>query len=196
VKAGILALQGDFHAHGAALDRLDLEWIEVVKGGQIDEIDGLIIPGGESTTLLKLLNLDTSLKDKITELARSGGAIYGTCAGAILLAKTVSNPVQECLSILDINIIRNGYGRQNESFVIHPGDDGVEGDRVPQELVFIRAPLIKETGPQVKVLAVVNGAPVYVEENNIMATTFHPELSDDLTVHRHFLAKMLNGQSN
>jgi 5'-phosphate synthase pdxT subunit len=184
MKIGILALQGDFLAHGRMLERLGVEWCKVLKAEDFDGIDGLVIPGGESTTLLKLL--DDAMKDGIRSLSRRG-AIYGTCAGAILLAKATLNPEQEGLGLLDAVVIRNGYGRQNESFVFRPGEDDVEGEAAPDELVFIRAPLLRHLGPGVEVLAAVKGSPVYVRQGGILATTFHPELTRDTSVHRRFL---------
>lgn len=184
MKIGILALQGDFQAHGRMLERLGVEWCKVLKAEDFDGIDGLVIPGGESTTLLKLL--DDAMKAGIRSLSRRG-AIYGTCAGAIVLAKATLNPEQEGLGLLDAVVIRNGYGRQNESFVFRPGEDEVEGEAAPRELVFIRAPVLHDLGPGVEVLATVKGSPVYVRQGNIMATTFHPELTQDESVHRRFL---------
>jgi 5'-phosphate synthase pdxT subunit len=151
-------------------------------------LEGLVIPGGESTTLLKLLG--DECKKRIEELARKGGVLFGTCAGALLLARRVVNPTQDCLGLLDVEMVRNGYGRQVQSFTVRLGDAEVEGEAVPKEMVFIRAPIFKEVGPRVHVLARVRGAPVYVEEGNILASTFHPELTTDPSVHQHFLSKV------
>ncbi|MHC4943088.1 MAG: pyridoxal 5'-phosphate synthase glutaminase subunit PdxT, partial [Planctomycetota bacterium] len=182
------ALQGDFSAHGKIFNRLGVSWREVVKPGDFEEIQGLVIPGGESTTFLKLL--DEPLKSQIIALAGRGGAIYGTCAGALLLARKVLNPEQAGLGLLDITIKRNGYGRQAESFVCRRGNGQVEGSDAPEELVFIRAPIIQEVGPEVEVLTRVKGAPVFVKQGRIMATTFHPELTADPTIHSRFLQEM------
>ena len=172
------------------LERLGAEWIPVATPEAAASVNGLIIPGGESTTLLKLLSLDPDLEHALRDLAKRGGAFYGTCAGAILLARAVRNPDQACLGFMDMEVARNGYGRQNESFVARKGDPDVEGEDAPEELVFIRAPRILETGPEVRVLTRVQGEPVYVEQGRFMATTFHPELSEDPSVHRRFLDKM------
>jgi 5'-phosphate synthase pdxT subunit len=203
VKAGILALQGDFHAHGSVFDRLGVAWREVRTAGDFEDIHGLVIPGGESTTLLKLMLPDC--RTAVLDLVRRGGCIYGTCAGALLLAREVRNPRQESLGLLDAVLSRNDYGRQNESFVLRreecdPPRDGRPGGRdtppeneaapLPSELVFIRAPRITEVGPKVRVLARARGDPVYVRQANILATTFHPELTSDTAVHAYFLKMM------
>jgi 5'-phosphate synthase pdxT subunit len=188
MKAGVLALQGDFHAHGRALERLGLSWRPVRNPEDFEGIRGLVIPGGESTTLLKLLTPEC--RRRILDLHGRGGAIFGTCAGALLLAREVRNPRQDSLKLLDAVMVRNGYGRQNESFVLHQGEDGLEGEEVPRELVFIRAPLFRELGPGVRVLAKALGAPVYVQQGNVLAATFHPELSADPSVHQRFSRMM------
>jgi len=188
VKAGILALQGDFHAHGRVFERLGVSWREIRTPEDFVGIQGLVIPGGESTTLLKLLTPE--MRYHILNLAKHGGAIYGTCAGALLLAKRVLNPGQDSLGLLDAVMIRNGYGRQVESFVLQRGDEGLEGEEVPEELVFIRAPVFQELGPAVRVLAQMEGVPVYVQQGNILASTFHPELSADPSIHRRFIDLM------
>ncbi len=185
---GILALQGDFEAHGRALDELSAAWTAVTVPEQFDEIDGLIIPGGESTTMLKLFT--PALRAAIVEFHDRGGAIYGTCAGTILLAREVRNPAQESLGLLDAVVSRNGYGRQLESAIVRRADRGVGGEIVPDEMVFIRAPVIHSVGTGVRVLASIDQQPVYVEQGRVMATTFHPELSKDRSVHRRFLEKI------
>lgn len=179
---GVLALQGDFAAHCKAVERAGGHAIEVRTSGDLARCDGLIIPGGESTTILKLLEGD-ELKKCIKSYS-STNSIYGSCAGIILLAKEVSHPSQESLDVLDVGIERNAYGRQIDSSVamIQP----TEGPAM--EAVFIRAPIIRRVGPQVRVLATHMGDPVWIEHGRHMATTFHPELTSDLRVHRHFLA--------
>jgi len=184
---GILALQGDFEAHGAMLTRLNAPWELVTEAYQLEALTGLIIPGGESTTMLKLL--DPALRDGIVALHTRGGALYGTCAGTILLARTVLNPPQTSLGLLDIEVERNGYGRQMESSVLPGSDPRVDGELVLEEMVFIRAPVIRSHGPAVRVLTRVDGQPVFVEQEKVMVTTFHPELSTDSAVHRRFLEK-------
>lgn len=185
---GILALQGDFEAHGRALDALSAAWAAVTVPEQFDDLAGLIIPGGESTTMLKLLT--PALRDAIVAFHDRGGAIYGTCAGTILLAREVLDPAQESLGFLDAVVGRNGYGRQLESSIVRHDDPGVDGEAVPEEMVFIRAPVIHSVGPAVRVLATIDRHPVYVEQGRVMATTFHPEFSGDRSVHRRFLEKI------
>ena len=185
---GILALQGDFEAHGRALDDLGARWAAVAVPEQFDGLTGLIIPGGESTTMLKLLT--PVLRAAIVAFHDRGGAIYGTCAGTILLAREVRDPVQESLGLLDAVVGRNGYGRQLESAIVRQGDSGVAGEAGPEEMVFIRAPVIHSVGAEVRVLASIDRHPVYVEQGRVMATTFHPELSGDRSVHRRFLEKI------
>jgi pyridoxal 5'-phosphate synthase pdxT subunit len=194
-KVGVLALQGDFAAHGAALERAGAEPVFVREAEQFDALDGLIIPGGESTTMLKLLRYE-GLFDTLAEFGRRR-PIFGTCAGAILLAKDVSNPAQESLGLMDLSVERNAYGRQIESRVtkIEPAADfaarmGPNEPEAKLEAVFIRAPIIRRTGPDVKVLARYAGDPVLVEEGRHMAATFHPELTSDARVHRLFLDKL------
>ncbi len=184
---GILALQGGFHAHGRMLDSLGAAWKPVLGPGDLKGLDGLIIPGGESTVLLKLLEND--LKKEIMNFGGNGGVIYGTCAGALLLARMALNPRQPGLGLLDAVMVRNGYGRQIHSFVARRGDGGLEAEdgSVPREMIFIRAPLFEEVGDNVRVLAKLKGEPIYVQEGNILATTFHPELGRDTAVHARFL---------
>jgi pyridoxal 5'-phosphate synthase pdxT subunit len=190
-KVGVLALQGDFAAHEAALARAGAEPIEVRDAEQFQSIDGLIIPGGESTTMLKLLHYE-GLYEPLVEFGRLK-PIFGTCAGAILLAKEVANPAQESLGLMDLSIERNAYGRQVDSRVAEieaapelaeeTGADKLEG-------VFIRAPIIRRAGPGVKVLASYAGNPVLVEEGRHLAATFHPELTSDARIHRLFVEKL------
>lgn len=194
-KVGVLALQGDFAAHVAALQRAGAEAIEVRDASQFHSIGGLVIPGGESTTMLKLLHYD-GLFEALEKFGREK-PIFGTCAGAILLANKVTNPAQESLGLMDLEIERNAYGRQIDSRVSKidaaPELSGSRerGDQDGKmEAVFIRAPIIRSAGPHVKVLATYSGAPVLVEEGRHMAATFHPELTSDLRVHRRFLEKV------
>ena len=183
VTIGVLALQGDFEAHQRALQRAGVRAVEVRTAAELEPVDGLIIPGGESSTMLKLLNAERLMEP----LRRFGQRrpILGTCAGAILLAAVVSNPVQESLGLMDIDVERNAYGRQLDSRVAQI--DGLDG---PMEAVFIRAPVIRRTGPEVRVLARYHGDPVLVEQGRHMAATFHPELTGDGRVHRLFLDKV------
>jgi pyridoxal 5'-phosphate synthase pdxT subunit len=183
VKIGILAVQGDFEAHAAMLSRLGAESVEVRTPADFHGCDGLILPGGESTTQLQFLQ-EEGLADTILKFAERGGAIFGTCAGAILLATEVQNPKQDSLKLLDMTVLRNGYGRQIASDVVS-GHSKLKKD--PLEMVFIRGPIIERAGPGVEVLAEYAGKPTLVQRSHILAATFHPELTDDTTVHEHFL---------
>jgi pyridoxal 5'-phosphate synthase pdxT subunit len=187
MNIGVLALQGDYDAHRRMLERLGAAVILVKKPEQLDRVDALVIPGGESSTFLKFLEQGGFL-EKLRDFVRTKPT-FGTCAGAILLAKEVSNPSQESLGVLDIRIRRNAYGRQLES-AIHQGVTSLGED--PLEMVFIRAPKIERLGSGVEVLASKGDDPVLVRQGKTMAATFHPELSDDTRVHGEFL-KMLNG---
>jgi pyridoxal 5'-phosphate synthase pdxT subunit len=185
---GVLALQGDFEAHAKAVRRAGAEAVEVRTPDQLAGLDGLIIPGGESTTMLKLLN-ETGLKRPISEFA-AHKPVFGTCAGAILLAREVRNPVQEALGVMDIAVERNAYGRQLDSRIVHlRSENGRLGDD-ELEAVFIRAPIIRRVGPDARVLLSYNGDPVLVEQGKHMVATFHPELSEDDRVHRAFVDKL------
>lgn len=183
MKIGILAVQGDFEAHAAMLEQLGANTAEVRTPADLEGCDGLILPGGESTTQLKLLQ-EEGLADKIVEFAEHGGAIFGTCAGAILLAKDVKHPQQDSLNLLDMTVVRNAYGRQIASDVVS-GPTTLKKE--PLEMVFIRGPVIERAGPGVRVLAEYAGKPALVQRKNILAATFHPELTDDTTVHEYFL---------
>jgi len=188
---GILSLQGDFAAHGAALQRAGAAPVYVREPAQLNDIDGLILPGGESSTMLKLLRSE-NLFDPLADFARRK-PIFGTCAGAILMARDVTHPAQDSLGLLDIAVQRNGYGRQLDSRVVNV-------DLSPEftrrcgpgnlEAVFIRAPIIRRLGPDVAVLAEYAGAPVLVEAGRHLAATFHPELTGDTRVHNLFLEKL------
>lgn len=176
---GVLALQGDFDAHRRRLEELGANVVLVKKPEQLDGIDGLVIPGGESGTFLKLLGEEGF--EKLKEFVRAKPT-FGTCAGAILLATEVENPKQVGLGALDIRIRRNAYGRQIDSSI----REGRLGDS-PLEMVFIRAPKIERVGPSVEVIATEGADPVAVRQGKVMAATFHPELSDDTRVHQAFL---------
>jgi len=183
---GVLAIQGDFAAHVRVLRRIGADAVEIRRAADLSGADGLIIPGGESTTMLKFVE-EESLAAPITAFARRGSPIFGTCAGAILLAREVYNPAQASLGLIDIGVVRNGYGRQVDSFIAEV-ETAIEGG--PLDAVFIRAPKIKRVGPEVEVLASLNGQPVLVRERNILAATFHPELAEDDRLHR-LLVKMM-----
>jgi pyridoxal 5'-phosphate synthase pdxT subunit len=190
-KVGVLALQGDFEAHGKTLARLGAEPVLVRTAAGLDDVEGLVIPGGESTTMLKLLHAENLLEP----LSRFGQRrpIFGTCAGAILLASDVSHPEQESLGLMDIGVERNGYGRQLDSRVARLTPEAEFAARThPGELeaVFIRAPVIRRVGPAARVLARFQGDPVLVEQGPHLVATFHPELTSDARVHELFLAKV------
>ncbi|HXA75980.1 MAG TPA: pyridoxal 5'-phosphate synthase glutaminase subunit PdxT [Candidatus Acidoferrales bacterium] len=183
MNIGILAIQGDYAAHAAALRRLGASYSFVRRPADLGDVNGVILPGGESSTHLKVMTED-GLFDALKGFAATGGAFFGTCAGAILLAREVHGPAQASLGLLDVTILRNGYGRQLASDV-HMGKTKLRKE--PLEMVFIRAPIIESVGPGIEVLAEDAGHPVLVREGRVMAATFHPELTEDTTVHEHFL---------
>lgn len=178
----MLAIQGDFEAHANALREAGAHAVLVRKSEQLAEVDGLVIPGGESTTFLKFLERDGFL-GALQDFVRSKPS-FGTCAGCILLAKEVLHPSQQSLGVLDATVERNAYGRQIDS-TIKTAETKLDGG--PLEMVYIRAPRIVKTGPGVKVLAERDGFPVLVEQGTILAATFHPELSTDRRVHTRFV---------
>ena len=202
MKIGVLALQGDFDAHRRRLEELGAEVVLVKKPEQLDQIDGLVIPGGESGTFLKLLG--TEGFEKLRQFVNAKPT-FGTCAGAILLAAEVENPPQSGLGALNIRIRRNAYGRQIDSSIregkflpdlnhhLKPGDSTGESAS-PLEMVFIRAPKIVKLGEGVEVLATEGNDPVAVRQGRAMAATFHPELGEDKRVHEAFLALVRDGQ--
>lgn len=183
MKIGILAVQGDFAAHAEMLAGMGVETVEVRTREDLEGCDGLILPGGESTTQLQFLQ-EEGLYEAIQKFAADDKAVFGTCAGAILLATEVKNPKQESLGLLDMTVLRNGYGRQVHSDVVS-GPSTMK--REPLEMVFIRGPIIERVGPGVEVLAEYAGKPALVQKGRVMAAAFHPELTQDSTVHRHFL---------
>lgn len=183
MKVGILAVQGDFEAHAATLARLGADYVFVRTPRDLEGVVAVILPGGESTTQWKFL-IEESLDKSLQEHAARGGAIFGTCAGAILLAREVHNPSQPSLGLVDIAVTRNGYGRQLASEVRH-GATAISPET--REMVFIRAPIIDRVGPGVEVLAKLEGQPVLVRQSQILIATFHPELTNDNAVHEYFL---------
>ena len=178
----MLAIQGDFEAHANALREAGAEAVLVRRPEQLADVDGLVIPGGESTTFLKFLERD-GFRAALEDFVRNKPS-FGTCAGCILLAKEVVQPAQQSLGVLDATVERNAYGRQIDS-LIETAETKLEGG--PLEMVYIRAPRIVKTGPGVTVLAERDGFPVLVEQGKIMAATFHPELSADRRVHERFV---------
>jgi 5'-phosphate synthase pdxT subunit len=191
VRVGVLAVQGDYAAHASALRRAAAKTLGpltvalIRKPEELSLMDGLILPGGESTTFLKFLERDgflTNLKEFVSHKPS-----FGTCAGSILLASEVLQPAQPCLGVLDATVERNAYGRQNDSAILF-SDTELGGP--PLEMVFIRAPRFSRVGPGVRVLASRDGSPTLVEERHLLAATFHPELSQDIRVHSYFLDKV------
>ena len=182
---GILALQGDFEAHHKAVERAGARAIEVRAESELAQCDGLIVPGGESSTMLKLLDIE-KLTGPLKDFA-ARKPVYGSCAGAILLAREVTHPSQASLDLMDIQVERNAYGRQIDSRIaritLENGGGGLEA-------VFIRAPIIRQVGADATIVASYQGDPVWVEQGRHMVTTFHPELTTDLQVHRRFVAKL------
>jgi 5'-phosphate synthase pdxT subunit len=186
-KVGVLALQGDYEAHAGAIERAGARAVEVRTAEELAGVDGLIIPGGESTTMLKLMDYYN-----LFEPLREFGArrpIFGTCAGAILLASEVLNPAQASLGLVEMTVERNGYGRQLDSRVAKLTGHGLGGD-AELEAVFIRAPIIRRVGAGATVLASYLASPVLVDFGRHLVATFHPELSADNRIHRRFVERL------
>ena len=181
-RIGVFAIQGDYAAHALALTEAGAEPREIRNPEELDAIDALVLPGGESTTMLKFLERRNFFEQLREFCARK--PVFGTCAGTILLAREVRNPAQRSLGMLDAVIERNSYGRQIDS-TIETAETSLSGG--PLEMVFIRAPRIMEIGPRVEALAFRQGHPTLVRQGNLMAATFHPELSPDRRVHRMFV---------
>jgi len=186
VRVGVLALQGDFALHRQALAKCGVETVEVRKPEELEDLDGLVIPGGESTTLLKLMDA-WGFVPALEKFHAADKPMFGTCAGLILLARDVESPRQFSLGFIDVGVERNAYGRQRESFAT-PGTVTLGGRPTPLEMVFIRAPRIRRLGPGVATLATHAGEAVMAREGNVLVATFHPELTDDPAVHRYFCA--------
>ncbi len=185
MKIGVLGMQGDIEEHLDMMEKLDGPTIRVKSSNHLNSIDGLIIPGGESTTMVKLLK-KTGLFDELKQKIENGLPVYGTCAGMILLAKEiVSHPEQDSLKVLDIAVNRNGYGRQVDSFEVDIPIP-ILGEK-PFKAIFIRAPMITRVGKDVDVLAKYDETPVMVRKGNIFASSFHPEITNDTRIHELFL---------
>ena len=182
-RIGVLALQGDFFAHVSALHRVGAQAREIRRCSELRELDGLVIPGGESTTLLNLM-ADEPWFEALREFHDRGGSLFGTCAGAILLARSVTGPEQPSLGLLDAKVERNAWGRQRESFEASLDAPAVGGSL---DAVFIRAPRFRDLGREVEVLGRLHGEPVLVRQCRVLAGTFHPELTGDGRLHRYFV---------
>jgi 5'-phosphate synthase pdxT subunit len=186
VRIGVLALQGDFRRHAQALERCGVTAVEVRKPEELEGVAGLVIPGGESTTLLRIMET-WGFVPALEKFHAAGKPLFGTCAGLILLARDVENPRQFSLGLLDVGVERNAYGRQRESFEAQ-GVAELDGRPTPLEMIFIRAPRIRRVGAGVEVLARHAAEPVLVRQGTVLAGTFHPELTEDPSVHRYFCA--------
>jgi 5'-phosphate synthase pdxT subunit len=180
-RIGVLALQGDFEAHAQALARAGAEAVLVREAKELDGLDGLVLPGGESTTIAKGMER-LGLYEPLRAFVESGHPVLGTCAGAILLARAVESHPVPSLRLVDVVAVRNAYGTQVDSFIA-PADPGAAAGLEGLRCVFIRAPRLREPGPGVEVLVRVDGEPVLVRQGDRLAATFHPELGDDLRVH-------------
>jgi 5'-phosphate synthase pdxT subunit len=183
MKVGVLALQGDVSEHKKILAGLGVDVVEVRTSGDLEGVDGLIIPGGESTTIGKLM-VEYGLDQAIPALVREGMPVYGTCAGMILMARAATGGEPPLLRVMDISVARNAYGRQVDSF---EADLEIRGLGAPLRAVFIRAPVIEEVGEGVEVLASLDGHPVLARQGNLLVSAFHPELVPDDRIHRYFL---------
>lgn len=186
-RVGILALQGDFAAHGRVLDTLQVPWQLVKKPDELTQVQGLIIPGGESSTLLKLL-ASSAMRPALETFHEQERPIFGTCAGLILLSRKTIQPQQDSLGFIDIVAARNAYGRQIDSFVGSGTPlNSVALGEAPLEMVFIRAPKIVKLGPAVTPLATCRDEVVMARQDSVLVAAFHPELTDDHRVHQYFL---------
>ena len=190
---GILALQGDFAAHGLSVEAVGQPWVEIRYPEQIRDISGLILPGGESTTLTKLLK-QYSFSEEIISAARRGMPVYGSCAGAILLSQEIIGNETATLGLMDVVTQRNAYGRQIDSFIAYEPCPAFGPPDL--EMVFIRAPMVKRVGTGVDVLASCKDHPVFLRKGNVMLTTFHPELSDDTRIHGLFVEMVLEAEGS
>lgn len=184
MKIGVLALQGGVIEHISHLKALNCQTVEVRKPEELDDLDGIILPGGESTTIGKLMR-KAGIFNKLKEKILNGFPVWGTCAGMILLAKKIENDDAIHLQAMDITVKRNAYGSQGDSFLAQGKIDEVSNTEIP--LVFIRAPYITKTGDNVQILCKVNENIVAAKQNNILVTSFHPELTDNLEVHKYFI---------
>jgi len=187
-KIGVLSLQGGFKEHLDMIRKLGHEGVEVRKATDIDDMNGIILPGGESTAIGKLI-IDLKIKDVLINKIKNGLPVWGTCAGMILLAKKIDNKANTHLNLMNISVKRNAYGRQLESFLTEGRVKNVSRRKIP--LVFIRAPYVTSLGENVEVLCKIDGNVVAARQDNILVTSFHPELTDDLSCHEYFFEKMI-----
>lgn len=183
-KIGVLALQGAFSEHIEIIKSLGHEGIEIRKAEQLNNLDGIILPGGESTTMGKLLD-DFQIKEALVNKINDGLPVWGTCAGMILLAKNIGEKEEAHLKVMDIHVKRNAYGTQLDSFVVEEKIPEISGKPIP--LVFIRAPYIEKVGDGVEILKELNGNIVAAKEKNMLVTSFHPEVTGDNSVHKYFI---------
>ncbi|MBU1145714.1 MAG: pyridoxal 5'-phosphate synthase glutaminase subunit PdxT [Firmicutes bacterium] len=191
MKIGILAVQGAFKEHADTLDKLNISHFEIRQRKDLDtKMDGLILPGGESTVMKKLIT-DLQLFDKLFDLIQAGLPVFGTCAGLLLLANEISNDERTVFKTMHVTVKRNAFGRQLGSFKAF---DLFEGKTIP--MIFIRAPYIESVSPDVTILSTVNGLIVAARQNNQLATAFHPELTDDTTIHEYFITMCKNASLN
>lgn len=192
MKIGVLALQGAVAEHMRMVEKAGAKAVAVKRTDQLDGLDGMIIPGGESTTIGKLMNT-FGFVDALRSFSAQGKPIFGTCAGLILIAKTIEGGTPEAhLALMDMKVARNAFGRQRESFEADLDVKGVGGQ---VRAVFIRAPIILETGPQVEVLSEYDGRIVAARQQHLLATSFHPELTDDHRLHAYFLDMVKQSQT-
>ena len=188
---GVLGLQGDFAAHLRALEELGVEGTVVKKPSEFEQVAGLILPGGESTTLTKLMD-SFELWAPLRKFAASGKPVFGTCAGMIMLARQITNPPQKSLGLIDLTVERNSYGRQRESFETTGAFTPKDRPAVDIPMIFIRAPRIVELGDDVEALATCGDDTVMARQQNVVVASFHPELTSDREVHRYFVEDVLN----
>ncbi len=191
IKIGVLALQGDFFEHHDILNKLDINAQLIKKPDELEHLDGLIIPGGESTTICKLIR-NYGFEEKIKQCVNSGMGLWGTCAGMITISKKLKDDYPKPLGIMDIVVERNYYGRQVDSFEEKVSIDELGGEMF--NAIFIRAPIIREVGKSVKILSTHNDEIIAAKQDKILATSFHPELTDDPRIHQYFLKLCNNGK--
>jgi 5'-phosphate synthase pdxT subunit len=183
LKIGVSGIQGDFREHKVMLEKLGVDVKVVRKPEELDEVDGLVIPGGESTTMIRIMKM-VNLYEKLKQKIKEGFPVFGTCAGMILLSKEVVNFPQDSLGVIDIKVERNAYGRQVDSF---EEQIEVKGFEKTFNAIFIRAPKVVDYGENVEVLATYMDSPVLLRQNNVLVASFHPELTEDTRIHEYFL---------